>query len=137
MSIFKMSMNFLKLRKIFVGVYKLILFMEIGILMTDPSKHLLIKKNGRKEDGKQSSKTKKILKNWITTLPWHSFILKKKRLLSTYYVPSVNYNNNKSYTFKELIFKWKEKDNKTCRALPDANSTYNPTITLSILQLWY
>lgn len=63
MSIFKMSMNFLKLRKIFVGVYKLILFMEIGILMTDPSKHLLIKKNGRKEDGKQSSKTKKIFKN--------------------------------------------------------------------------
>lgn len=58
-----MSMNFLKLRKIFVGVYKLILFMEIGILMTDPSQHLLIKKNGRKEDGKQSSKTKKILKN--------------------------------------------------------------------------
>lgn len=57
-----MSMNFLKLRKIFVGVYKLILFMEIGILMTDPSKHLLIKKMEGKKMENSHPRQKKFLK---------------------------------------------------------------------------
>lgn len=89
MSIFKMSMNFLKLRKIFVGVYKLILFMEIGILMTDPSQHLLIKKKWKERRWKTVIQDKKNFKklNNNTTL---TFIYFEKETLVKYLLRAVS-----------------------------------------------